>query len=572
MTPNDRLLAAIKARQQKQTEFGYGIITADKYVRTLLDCLGSDRCYHFAANKHTSFDDVLMKAAGTLVYSNPEMELSQIDVSKRASVTALSDVELPKNTLMVFQHTLTSSRKDRDGDILRTEGAEVDPRMLLLWQHVHTLPIGKMITVANRNSKKLSLISAIVDMNELSHDAAVMVDNDMARFSHGFRAIEFEEPKATEGSTDEMTGFDVKKFEVMEESMVSVPANVDANTEEVLMSLLDGGKLTSPLMKEYGRAIKNHRPAKVPGVTIKYRQELGDLGEMELTCNSLTQLNAAADAGFIGGKENEDKSRTGGRKGEEEEGKDSTSKETDEGTAEEKESAPDSQVKDAINESWEWISQKLRGQAKGYLKSRGVSISENEWVWLVGTFPDHAVICCESYECGGDDEFRYFKTAWKMEKKEPKFTGDPESINVVTTTEIRKSSPSYESKLEGEEEDDVKTQNDEKAGRAISKANEGKIIDAKESVDEAIKVEGTPKACKALLREASGNLGSVLSALGSGDSEESVDRIDVKDAMAIVLALANEHQRKLMLESLKGFEEAKERSKFVKRFHALKGC
>ncbi len=262
MSINERLLSAIKARTQKQTEFGYGIITADKYVRTIQEAAGLDCCYKYASTGNTSFADVLQKASNTLVYSNSDMEISDVlDTAKsiKAEVPT-ANVELPKNTLIAFKHVLTTPRKDRDGDILRTEGAVVDPKMLLLWQHVHTLPIGKMLGVVSHDQKQLVLVSAIVDMNELSHDAAVMVDNGMARFSHGFRALEFEELKSEEDETTSPGGFDVKKFEIMEESLVSVPSNVDAETQEVLLDMVESGKLTSDLMKEVGKTIRAKRP------------------------------------------------------------------------------------------------------------------------------------------------------------------------------------------------------------------------------------------------------------------------------------------------------------------------
>ena len=66
---------------------------------------------------------------------------------------------------MVFRHTLTTSRKDRDGDVLHPEGMEVDPQLPLLFQHVHTMPIGKMLIVATRNKKTLDLWSCIIDIN-----------------------------------------------------------------------------------------------------------------------------------------------------------------------------------------------------------------------------------------------------------------------------------------------------------------------------------------------------------------------------------------------------------------------
>lgn len=259
---NDQLLEAIRQRQAT-AEFGYGITTADRYAKNVADAVGLDMVYKCAATRTVSWDDVLRKAAHTLVYSSPDMVTEEIEYSKRAgsSLKQYDDIELPKNTLMVFRHVLTTPRKDRDGDVLRTEGAKVDPKLLLLWQHVHTLPIGKMLQVAEHNTKRLSLVSCIIDMNELSHDCAVMIDNDMGRFSHGFRAISFNKIKARDGA--EVGGFDVKDFEIMEASLVSVPSNTDAEVEEVMLGLVEGGKLTSPVMKEYGKSIRNHRPLQV---------------------------------------------------------------------------------------------------------------------------------------------------------------------------------------------------------------------------------------------------------------------------------------------------------------------
>ena len=57
MSVNDLLLENIKARQEKRTEFNYGILTADQYVKSVQDCVGSELCYRYAATKHISFDD-----------------------------------------------------------------------------------------------------------------------------------------------------------------------------------------------------------------------------------------------------------------------------------------------------------------------------------------------------------------------------------------------------------------------------------------------------------------------------------------------------------------------------------
>ncbi len=278
---NDSLLKAIQSRTRKLTEFGYGILTADKYVKTMQDFVGMDLCYRLASNRNQSYTDVLSKASQTLVYGNRDMVVEDVyDQIDSVKQSLPEDVEFPKNTLMVFRHVLTTPRKDRDGDILRTEGAAVDPALPLLWQHVHTLPIGKMLFIHEHTPKKLTLVTAIIDINELAHDAAVMVDNKMGRFSHGFRALEFHQLKE---DTDEHgpPGFEITKFEIMEESIVSVPSNVDAEEEEVMLSLVESGKLKSSVMREYGEVLRAKRPVAVmvpnmPTWTVTYSLSTGD--------------------------------------------------------------------------------------------------------------------------------------------------------------------------------------------------------------------------------------------------------------------------------------------------------
>lgn len=448
MKTNERLLESIWARGIKQSEFGYGILTADKHVQNVLDHVGLDNCYRFAAKRQMSFDDVLQKSKKTLVYSNNEM------LVKEHSDT-MAGVTLPPNTLMVFRHVLTSTRKDRDGDILRTAGAEVDDRMLLLWQHVHTLPIGKMLKVHSKTSDRLELVTAIVDMNELSHDAAVMVDNDMARFSHGFRALEFDELKAEEGETTAPGGFDVKRFEIMEESMVSVPSNVDATVEETVLSLVEGGKMTSPLMKCWGQGIREKQPVSVPvggGKRVVIQNTVWVDDEEELT------------------NEGEPKGAEQGTKGPSEKADEHAD---DKGTNEAA-GAGDTEVKSALSGSWEDIESNLRMKAGPYLASMGIDVTDH-MIWIVGTFSDHAIVCVEKRSSNVIDEFRYFKIAWVMQGDEPVFTGTPEPVEINVSVESAQRSPAYEEKAQA-----VPALNAPGLTKARRLATAGKVIEPDE--------------------------------------------------------------------------------------------
>ncbi len=491
MTENERLIGLIRQRKSKQTQWRYGITTADTYVRTLQECIGSDKSYRLMSRGNVGVDDLLRKASNTLVYSNPDMDFGEEEFS--ALDGSVPGMELPKNTLMAFKHVLTSSRKDRDGDVLHSDGASIDPKMLLLWQHVHTMPIGKAVRVIEQTPNRLVMVSAIVDMNELCHDSAVMVDSGMGRFSHGFQASEFKEIKAADGKA---SGFDVKKFEILEESLVSVPANPDAETQEVILDLVEGGKLKSSMLREIGRNIRKNRTLQIPGIEIKYREKRGE-EEKEIVCNSFGDLKAAADMGLIGGESNAnrpgDGSKTSGGGTEKE--PTGTSEKADgkqEDGDEEEESgdkkmsctecdykgppnddgecpkcgAPMKEAKDdeegkeeeeksksgwlrsmklemvgdqtlpygtSIQNSFENISTSLRSVVEPFLVASGIPIGEKDWVWIVGTLPEKVVVCVERR---GVAKKEYYQIPWKMDKNVPTLVGDPKSVEIISTTEI----------------------------------------------------------------------------------------------------------------------------------------
>ena len=438
MTINEKLLKAIRSRGQKREPFEFGILTADRWVLNLQDQIGLDNCYKFACGDSKSFGDVLAKAAETLTYGNKEMVLES-----KLEVAGSGDLDLPKNTLMAFSHILTSSSVDRDGDILRSNGMSVDPKMLLLWQHVHTLPIGKSIKKVRQDDKSIEMISVIVDMNELCHDAAVMIDNGMGRFSHGFRALEFEEIKSEDG---DLTGFDIKRAEIMEESLVSVPANTDAETQEVLLSLVEGGKLTSPIMKEYGKNIREKQNLVVPGISFK--ETVGDTSR-SVTCGTTNEFKAVM--GILEDKKDEGKTKGSDGGGEKGAGDDSSSEKANEDSDEVK-GKKDSGVSEvkrygsSLEGSWESKSRELRTQIKGYLKNIGLNIGTNDWIRIEATFDDYVIVCVEKPKSNVPNEFQYFKVEWEIKDDKPKLKGGYSRVDIVTTVEMRERAYALRSK------------------------------------------------------------------------------------------------------------------------------
>ena len=404
LTISEQLLKAIKARTGRRSEFGHGITTADKYVRTIADCCGPQLERLYPGQKLT-LDSLLKEAGQKLVYSNPDMTVEVKQSEGDFSDVVPEGVELPPNTLMVFRHVLTTPRKDRDNDVLRTEGAQVDPKMLLLWQHIHTLPIGKLLAVQEHTPEVLRNVSAIVDINELAHDAAVMIDNGMGRFSHGFRAFEFVELKVPEGGEETgPLGFEVLRFEIMEESLVSVPSNADAETEDILLSLVGSKQLKSDVIKTWADKVQEKRPVAVP------------MSQMKLTLGDAI-IDIAVPSTEIKTHKADDPS---------------AEKRLETGS---------------IDGSWEWIERELHDKAKDFVESNGISVADR-FVWIAATFPDHAILCAEHEECGVKDEFLYFKATWELGDDGPRFTGDLEPVAVTVSIEVLERSPLHQIKQE----------------------------------------------------------------------------------------------------------------------------
>lgn len=262
VTVHEKLLKAIRERRDRKSEFGYGLTTADQYVRKAFnECGAGLTCRAFDSSG--SVDSVIKAAAEKLAYANPDMVLEkQTSNASNFGEILPEGVEVPANTLMVLRHTVTTPREDRDRDVLVTDGAALDPKAPLLWQHMHTLPLGKVVTTLEHTPERLRVASALIDLNELTADAAKLIEADALRFSHGFRALEFEERKA-EDESGMFPGFRITKFEIMEVSLVSVPSNVDAE-----MELFSRGKLDSEFFKAHAKHYLAERPVQVPGMEL----------------------------------------------------------------------------------------------------------------------------------------------------------------------------------------------------------------------------------------------------------------------------------------------------------------
>jgi HK97 family phage prohead protease len=236
------------------------IALAAPYVKQAVACVDG-ACARYLHGADVS--QAVKHAESMPVYHGNGFALETKETSAASFKLLLPDgIEPPKHTLMVLRHVVTTPKEDRDKDVLVTSGASVDPSMPLLWQHLIGVPIGKMIAVVDHTPQVLRVATALLDLNDLTADAAKLIEANALRFSHGFRVLEYRERKADNGQG--LPGFEVTKFEIMEVSLVSVPSNTDAVVE-----MYAKGGLSSEPMKRFAKGLDELRQKSFAGVDVK---------------------------------------------------------------------------------------------------------------------------------------------------------------------------------------------------------------------------------------------------------------------------------------------------------------
>jgi HK97 family phage prohead protease len=125
---------------------------------------------------------------------------------------------------------------DRVGDVVEPLGMKVRLPIPLLWQHDHSRPIGT-ISVADVRKDGVWIEARLVDGIALADEAAKLVDaRAIDAFSIGFRGLKFE-PLPT-------GGLRFTAWELLEVSLVSIPANPGARIQRAVASPAGAVRLT----------------------------------------------------------------------------------------------------------------------------------------------------------------------------------------------------------------------------------------------------------------------------------------------------------------------------------------
>lgn len=231
----------LKAIRERESKGRWGIGMASAYLRQVEESGDPSTLVGVSPEQ---WSDAVKDAESRLVYCDPE--LAPVPRSTKAK-----DESAP-GSIMEFDAIITTTRRDRDGDVLEAKGADPDLAMPLLWQHMPMMPIGKLLKITTQNSKRVAGRFAIADTAQ-GRDAAALVEFGALRISHGFLPSKYEELEDSEW------GWHILEFEILETSLVSVPSNKDA-----IVTAFSRAKLAHPAIKSWAEQMYRERAVIVP--------------------------------------------------------------------------------------------------------------------------------------------------------------------------------------------------------------------------------------------------------------------------------------------------------------------
>jgi HK97 family phage prohead protease len=240
------LLTAIASRN-----FDSSIGIAGNELRALQACLdGSGPCSPemFGAKSLEDWSRILKEADDKFTYTDPNAFIGDMAVKGSA---------LSPNSILDFDAVITTSQKDRDGDILKSSGANLDSQSPLLMFHNAELPVGRLVSQTTKNSQLLAGRFCVVNTS-LGRDAATLIESNCLRISHGFDPKVFSPMKGGR--------YLIEEFDIYEVSLVPIPANPGA-----IITAFSRGKLHHPFVKSFAKRMFDARAAQVQGVTFEVK-------------------------------------------------------------------------------------------------------------------------------------------------------------------------------------------------------------------------------------------------------------------------------------------------------------
>jgi HK97 family phage prohead protease len=188
----------------------------------------------------------------------------------------------------IFQFTFSDGTVDRVGDTIAADGWEIDDYLknpVVLWAHDgQQLPVGKTVEIwVEGDALKGQIQVGSSEQDEILYRK--LCAGELGAVSVGFLPLEQEFV-----ADDERQGFDFRKQELLEVSIVPVPANrnalLEARTKAMTTKLNDsGGEVLAGHIKTLGEHVE------------KIAKHVKDMGEMQNAFKGLLGADATAGQG-----------------------------------------------------------------------------------------------------------------------------------------------------------------------------------------------------------------------------------------------------------------------------------
>ena len=371
-----RLLKEVRNRRKKSV---LGLHTADRYCAEIVQS-PAEFALSGLASDPAKAAQMLKDAESKLTYCAPGAR-----VNVRSIKRPRGNGDDVRPVLMTFDAVVTTSRRDRDGDVLNTKGATVDDRMPLLWQHITVQPIGRYVRTVKHTEKALKATFELADI-PLARDAAALVELGALRMSHAF----IPDPDTIEPLED--GGYYFGAFDIYEASLVSVPSNVDA-----VITAYSRKQLKTPLVRRWAKKYFERRRKPIP-TRLNKNERLAERLESAEKSEGNNRMNTMA--------------------------------------AEQTKGIALPNVP-GFEGSWEWTQALLGATVEEFLRNAG-RLSPEGWGYILATWDGSAVVAAiEPNRPSVEDLVLRAKWEYDDETGQPKWVGQPELVDVRVTVRER---------------------------------------------------------------------------------------------------------------------------------------
>lgn len=516
LTEYGKLVADIANRK---SDWRGSILPASRWLDTVKQCSGGGMCSVIDGLTAEQWSKAESDAKNSLTYSSEKMGVKDFKSATDSGLIAR------------LKCIVTATELDRDGDLLESKGANPDPQAPFLWQHLPSSPIGKWLTLVEQNDDIVVAEMGIVAMkSDLAEDAARLAEAGCLRISHGFDPKKYKPLKGGKG-------WHVETFDILEVSLVSIPANKRA---EILDFSYE--KLKHPAVKAYYAEAYKRLPPMVNGATLEQKTE------KPCSCKDKKASKASAMDECVS-----EKIRKLMNEGKEQDqaiaiafsmcGEDKSL--TPFGL---KDHRPIGRIKSNGGSfigcpyfpgSYEWITDELEDDAEEFLEEAGVSLSRYSCVSVMATFPDKAILCVYQNPFGGDmigyygpydndfdadDGYTFYEASWSG-ADDPEWSGEPKEVELAATTRA------FLKTKEGKQFMATKT------GRAVSAKNYKLIKEAHGHFEDIHQFDQSTQGHKALAKTAMSHLKDVMGGGGEAmDNEEKSGKVLSADKIKSIKA------------------------------------